>query len=76
MLTHLDLGNFVEFPRRDVTIVHTQEVALALGDARAAEGVVAPGGLVSSEGSARDVSAVIDAGELGEGAPAATDVQK
>ena len=76
MLTHLELGNLVEFPRRDVTIVHAQEVALAFGDARAAQDVITPGGLITGEGSARDVGAVIDAGELGKGPPAATDVQK
>lgn len=76
MLTHLDLGNLVEFPCRDITVVHTQDVALTLGDTRAAEGVVAPGGLVSGKGSARDMRAVVDAGKLSEGAPAATDIQK
>ena len=76
MLTHFQLGNLVEFPRRDVTIVHTQDVALAFGNASAAESIIAPGGLVTGEGSTCDVGTVVDAGKLGKCAPAATDIQK
>ena len=74
MLTHLELRDLVKFSRRYVTVVHTQEVALALGDTRAAESIIAPGGLVTGKGSTSDVGTVVDAGELGEGAPATADV--
>ena len=49
---------------------------MGLEDSRATEGVVARGGLLTGDGNARDMGAVIDAGELGKGAPAATDVEK
>lgn len=59
----------------DVAVVHAHDVALLLGDAGFPEPVVAPRGLVAAESDARDLRAVVDARVLGEGAPAAADVE-
>ena len=61
---------------RDVSVVHAKDLALLLGNADVAHGLVAPGGLVAAERNTRDLSSVVDTGEAREGAPTAADVEQ
>lgn len=75
VLAHLELGDLVELLGGDVAVVHAEDLALALGDAGAAEAVVTPGGLVAGNGGPGNLGSVVDTGELGEGAPSAANIQ-
>lgn len=78
VLGHLKTGDLVVAALRDgnVTVVHAQNLALLLGDANLAHGAVAPGGLVATKSDASNLGAVVLAGETGESAPAAANVQQ
>ena len=77
MLGHLEAGDLVVATVRDgnVSVVHTKDLALLLGDADLAKRTVAPDGLVAAEGDASDAGAVVLACETSESAPAAADVE-
>lgn len=78
VLSHLQTGDLVVAALRHwgVSVVHTQDVALFLGDADLAKGIVAPCSLVPSEGDTSSLGAVVDTGETGERAPAAAEIEK
>ena len=78
VLSHLKTGDLVvtTLGNGDITVVHAQNLALLLGDASLAHGVVAPGGLVASKSDTGDVGAVVDRGETGQGTPTASNVEK
>ena len=60
----------------NVTIVHAQDLALLLGDAGVAEGTIAPGSLVAAKSDTGSLGAKVDAGEAGESAPTAANVEQ
>lgn len=78
VLSHLEAGDLVVAALRDgnVTVVHAQNLALLLGDTNLAHGAVAPGGLVATKSDTGNLGAVVLAGETGEGAPAAANIQQ
>ena len=75
---HFETGYFVVAGSGDgdVAVVHAEDAGLGFWDVGAAEAVVAPCCLVSSQGDSCDVRAVVGAGVFGESAPAAADVEK
>ena len=77
VLGHLETGNLVVATRRkgNITVVHAENVGLALFDARLPEAVVAPSSLVATESDTSDVSAVVDGGEPGKSSPTAANVE-
>lgn len=75
VLTHLELGDLVVLGAGDITVIHTDDAALLLGDTSLTEGIVTPSSLVLSNGKSSNLSAVVQTGEAGQGTPATTDVQ-
>lgn len=77
MLGHFQTGDFVVSAGRHgyVAVIHAQDPALGFFDACFAQRVVAPRGLVPSEGDSRGVCPVIGAGVFGKRPPTASDVE-
>lgn len=58
-----------------VTVVHTQDAALRLGNTSLAEAIVTPFGLVTTESDTSNVSTVVNRSVLGKSTPAATKIK-
>lgn len=77
VLGHLETGDLLVAASwdRDIAVVHAENVGLILSDARFPQAVVAPLCLVATESYTRDVSAVVNRCESGQGTPAAANVK-
>lgn len=75
VLAHFQLSDLVVLRAGDVTVIHADNAALFLGDAGLTESIVTPGSLVLSNGETGHLCAVVKTGELGQGTPAAANVQ-
>ena len=78
VLGHLEAGNLLVTTLGDgnITVVHAQDLALLLGDASLAQGIVTPGSLVATKSDAGSLGSEVDAGEASQGAPAAADIKQ
>ena len=77
VLGHFQTGDFFIASGRqgDVTIIHTEDLALAFFYPRSSQCIVAPRCLIPSESDPSRMCSVIDAGILGKRSPAATNVK-
>jgi hypothetical protein len=76
VLAHFQACDFCEPPSGHLAEVHAENAPLVLRDAVLAEAVGAELGLVTTEGNAGHIAAIVLAGEGAEGAPAAADVEE
>lgn len=75
VLTHLELSDLVELLFGDVAIVHAEDVALVLGDARAAESVGGVRSTLLGDRDTGDLRAVVERGKFGQGSPATANIE-
>ena len=77
VLSHLETGDLVVLAlrNRNVTVIHAENLTLALFNASLAETIVAPSSLVATKGNTSNLSTVVYAGILGEGSPAAANIE-
>jgi hypothetical protein len=77
VLSHLETGDLVVATGgdRDLTVIHAQNPGLVLLDASPPEATVTPSSLVAAKSNTGNVGAVVDRGKLGEGTPAAADIE-
>ena len=75
VLGHFEAGNLVVLLLRNVPVVHAENLALGLGDTGLSQTLIAPGGLVPAQSDTSGMGSIVDAGKLGQGAPAASNIQ-
>lgn len=77
VLRHLKTGDLFKASggAGSVTVVHTQDATLRLGDTSLAEAIVTPLGLVTTESDTSDMSTVVNRSVLGKSTPAATKIE-
>lgn len=76
VLAHFELRDLVVLLLGGVPVVHAQNPALLLRNARVSQHVIAPGGAILGNGDAGNLCSVVYTGKLGQRAPARPNVQK
>ena len=77
VLSHFQTGNLVvpALRNRDISVVHTQNLTLVLGNPIPFQPRITPRSLVAAQRHTRNMRTIIDRSELGERAPTAPDIE-
>jgi hypothetical protein len=78
VLSHLETSDLVvtTLGNRDIAVVHAQNLALLLGDARLTQRIVSPRGLVAAQSDTSHLGIKVAAGESSKSTPSTANVQE